>query len=113
MTRQHDEPTVADRLAADLEDQATVLRRDGTDPRIPRTMLEDRYHGLVDEPDDTWTELGQKLHDAIEQLIVYTARRDIDRLVEDGDPGGHTIGAAMAAVRETIIGEIDRRGIAR
>jgi hypothetical protein len=103
-----------ERRASELDDMATILRRSLTEtPPVPRLLLEDRYDGLVDDPDDTWTELGEQLHKAIEDLVIHTARRDIDQLTADDDAGGHIVGAAMAAVRETILNEIASRGIAR
>lgn len=104
-------PSLAWRLAADLEDQATVLRRDGGETRIPRTILEDRYHGLIVPPDDRgFTKLGIRLHHVLEDLVLGTARH--------GDPEAHdglggVVQEAHDTLRALIIDRIDSRGIAR
>lgn len=90
-----------ERRAAELEDQAT----------IPRLVLEDRYAGAVDErAGDAYTRTGLKLANLVSAVIVEVARVDDGRSLAGTGGVEETV---MAAIRETIIREIESRGIAR
>lgn len=79
--------------------------------RIPRAILEDRYDGLMVPPNDQgFTKLGLRLVETIEALAQGTARAGD---VEAADSLGGVVQDAIDAARAVVIGEIDRRGIAR
>lgn len=75
-------------------------------------ILGDRYDGAIDRRTQpgSYSRLGQDLANAVHQVIARTARLEDGR--ELAGTGG-VEGEVMSIVRETVIREIERRGLAR
>ncbi len=82
-----------------------------TGERIPLATLEDRYAGAVEHAQGS-SRLGLRIDRAIRALIEAVARIEWSGEL-DGDQTGAVSDAVDAAIRETLIREIDSRGIAR
>lgn len=81
-------------------------------PAMSREVLEDRYRAAIDKrtKPGNYSRLGQDLANAVHGVIARVAR------LEDGRDLTGTGGveeAVMATVRETVIREIESRGLAR
>ncbi len=79
--------------------------------KITRETLEDRYEGLVYDPEteaprDEWTELQRRLSFSLTDFAAGTARCH-------GDDAGPIVDELHVMIREHIVKRVDELGLAR
>lgn len=82
-------------------------------PPVSREVLEDRYTGLVDEPNGDPSKVQFRLWKSYEQILHGVTRKAFREPGDSWAPGVDLIAELDALLREHIVRRVEELGIAR